>query len=80
MTGLGDAAFGQLSFYVRCERLVIGRIRGNGYDDLNQTRGVWGYQTHPVCRPDMFGIHDQSVRCYVRSVGLQRPVSPRFAQ
>ena len=68
-TGLDDTASGQLSVYVRCERPVIGRMHGHGYDDLNQTCGSLGLS-------DTSGIHDWSIR----SIGLQRPVSPRYAQ
>ena len=41
-TRVDGGASGQLSVCVRCERPVIGRIRGNGYDDLNRTRGSLG--------------------------------------
>ena len=62
-TGLDGAASGQFSFCVRCERPVIGRMRDNGYDDLNWTRGS-------LRLLDASGIHDRSIRCCVRSVGL----------
>ena len=42
LTELSGAAFGQLSVCVRCKRPVIGSICGNGYDDLNRTRGSLG--------------------------------------
>ena len=38
-TGLDGGVSGQLSVCVQCERPVIGSMRGNGYDDLNRTRG-----------------------------------------
>ena len=41
-TGLDGGASGQLSVCVRCERPVIGSMRGNGYNDLNRTRGSLG--------------------------------------
>ena len=54
-TGLGGAASGQLSFCVQYERLVVGRMRGNGYDDLNRTRGGLGL-------PDTSGMPTERVR------------------
>ena len=67
-TELDGAAFGQLSFYVRCERPVIGRMCGNGYDDLNQTRGSLGL-------PNTSGMPTGRVR-YSRSERLMLcPVS-----
>ena len=42
LTGLGGAVSGQLSFCVRCEHPVVGRMHGNGYDDLNWTCGSLG--------------------------------------
>jgi hypothetical protein len=40
----GGAAFGQLSFYVRCERPVVGKMSSNSYDGSNWTL------------PDTFGV------------------------
>ena len=63
LTRLDGGAPGQLSVYVRCERPVIGSIRGNGYDDLNRTHGSlaatehvrYSDRTRPVCTVDASG-------------------------
>ena len=70
--GLDGGASGQLSVCVRCERPIIGSMRGNGYDDLNRTRGSLGL-------PDTFGMPTGRVWYSRLERPVLRPVGPRFA-
>ena len=67
-TGLDGGVSGQLSVCVRCERPVIGSMRGNGYDDLNGPCGSLGL-------PDMSGMPTGHVQYSQPERSVLRPVS-----